>query len=632
MRVRLPGSGFQGRGSLIRGSAFPGRGPGFAGLSLVALTAVTVPPALAQSAENVAVVINTNSQDSQRVGAHYIRVREIPSSNVIRIQTSSDEAVSRGVYAATIERPVAAALAREGLQDRVLYLVLTKGIPLRIAGTGGHEGTIAAVDSELTLLYRRMTGQAVLTRGRVDNPYFLGTRDVREARPFTHREHDIYLVSRLDAFTADEAIALIDRSRKPSTEGRIVLDQRDALVNRIGDEWLESAARRLTAEGHGGRLVLEMTPKPARGITPVLGYFSWGSADPQNRVRTPDLEFAPGSLAASFVSTDARTFKEPPAGWVPTNDANRATWFEGSPQSLVGDLIREGVTGVAGQVSEPYLQSSVRPEALFSAYLAGRNLVESFYLAIPHLSWQTLVVADPLCAPFQQRTLPRSAIEGGLDPETELPAFFSARRVAQAAKALAGLPERAVLLSVRGENLLARGDRVRAQQAFEQVAALVPNAAGAHFQLAMFDEQAGRHDQAIERYRKVLSLQPKHVFALNNLAYGLAVHRHAPAEALPLAREAAALAPNDPSVLDTLAWVEHLLGNDAAAAKILADAVRRAPANAEIRLHAAVVYAARGAQAVAETELKEALRLDPTLEESDHVKRLRVRLDELAKP
>ena len=37
---------------------------------------------------------------------------------------------------------------------------------------------------------------------------------------------------------------------------------------------------------------------------------------------------------------------------------------------------------------------------LFPAYLAGFNLIESFYLAIPHLSWQTIVVGDPLCAPF----------------------------------------------------------------------------------------------------------------------------------------------------------------------------------------------------------------------------------------
>ena len=41
----------------------------------------------------------------------------------------------------------------------------------------------------------------------------------------------------------------------------------------------------------------------------------------------------------------------------------------GSAHALVGDLIRDGVTGVAGHVAEPYLQSVVRPDLLFAAYV-----------------------------------------------------------------------------------------------------------------------------------------------------------------------------------------------------------------------------------------------------------------------
>ena len=105
------------------------------------------------------------------------------------------------------------------------------------------------MDSELTLLYRRMTGQQRSTRGRVDNPYFLGATPLPDARPFTHREHDIFLVSRIDAFTVDEAKALVDRAGRTAREGQIVLDQRDALVNRLGEDWLGLAARE---PGQGG--------------------------------------------------------------------------------------------------------------------------------------------------------------------------------------------------------------------------------------------------------------------------------------------------------------------------------------------------------------------------------------------
>src|SRR5688572_15345612 len=118
-------------------------------------------PVHAQSAENVAVVINDNSPDSQRIGEHYARTRSLPASDVLRIRVSPVETVERGVYVSSIEVPIAAAIRHAGLHDRVLYLVLTKGVPLGIAGTTGLSGTLASVDSELTVLYRRMAGQAV---------------------------------------------------------------------------------------------------------------------------------------------------------------------------------------------------------------------------------------------------------------------------------------------------------------------------------------------------------------------------------------------------------------------------------------------------------------------------------------
>ena len=106
-----------------------------------------------------------------------------------------------------------------------------------------------------------------------------------------------------------------------------------------------------------------------------------------------------------FVSNDARTFAEPPATWIPSGP-NGGPNFGGSWQSLAGDLIRDGVTGVAGHVSEPYLDATIRPQVLFPVYLGGFNLAESFYAAMPFLSWQTIVVGDPLCAPFRAKAIP----------------------------------------------------------------------------------------------------------------------------------------------------------------------------------------------------------------------------------
>jgi len=580
----------------------------------------------AQTPENVAVVINDASPQSKEIGEYYVKARDIPPENVIRIQTSTDDAIQAAAYLTTIQAPIGAALTRGNLQDRILYIVLTKDVPLRIIGTGGQDGTVASVDSELTLLYRRMTGRTVATRGRVDNPYFLGTKPLTEARLFSHREHDIYLVSRLDAFSVDEAKALVDRATRPGREGQIVLDQRDALVNRLGEDWLGLAAQNLTKAGHSERVVLETSPKPAREVTPVMGYFSWGSTDPQNRVRIMKMDFAPGAIAASFVSTDARTFKEPPPTWLPTNTNDRATWFGGSPQSLIGDLIREGVTGAAGQVSEPYLQSAVRPDVLFPAYVAGFNLVESFYLSIPHLSWQTVVIGDPLCAPFARRPLARTDIDGGLDAELGMPSFFAKRRVAEALADLPGASESAARLAVRAEGLLRTGDRVGARGLLEQATELAPNAVSLHLLAAELAASAGQPELAAERYKRVIALQPSNVTALNNLAYDIAVREKKPADALPMARKALSLAPKEPLIADTVGWIEYLVGNTAEAARLLAQVARALPRNAEVRLHNAMALAAQGARAAASTELAEAIKLDQTLEKRPDVQELRARL------
>jgi uncharacterized protein (TIGR03790 family) len=572
----------------------------------------------------VAVIVNDNSADSQRIAEHYARTRGLPESNVLRIRTSTDEAIEQDAYVKTIEQPIGLAIRRAGLQDRLLYLVLTKGVPLRVNGTTGPNGTVASVDSELTLLYRRMVGQPILVQGSIENPYYLGEREIGEARPFSHREHDIYLVTRIDAFTVDQALALIDRAQKPSTDGRIVLDQRG--TGGTGDQWLAQAASRLEEQGQKSRVVLESTPKAARGESAVLGYYSWGASDPDNRVRSVGMGFVPGSIAANLESFDARTFRQPPGAWLPTASSDKATWFEGTGDALIGDLVRDGVTGVSGQVAEAYLAGAIRPEILFPTYLAGFNLVEAFYLAIPTLSWQTVVVGDPLCAPFGRKPLSREQLEEVTDAATGLPALFAKRRLAAFLATNRDVPESAGSLVVRAQTLLGRGDQVGGRRALEEAVRLAPRAVGLMVVLAQLDQEAGDDGAALGRYRRILELEPTNVVALNNLAFALAVRHNAPAEALPLAKRAASLAPRSAVVLDTVGWVEHLLGNDGVAAKALAQAVELESGRAAIRLHAAIVYTATGNRDAAEKELKEALRLDPALEGRDEVRELRERI------
>jgi Tfp pilus assembly protein PilF len=372
-----------------------------------------------------------------------------------------------------------------------------------------------------------------------------------------------------------------------------------------------------------------MSSKVLTGVDGVLGYYSWGSNDPENRLRRLNLTFVPGALAGMFVSSDARTFMEPPADWNPGTWDNKATHFAGSPQSLAGDLIREGVTGVAGHVAEPFLEAAIRPNILFPAYLSGFNLAESFYLAMPFLSWQTVVVGDPLCAPFRTRFLNAAEIDPGVDEATEYPKYFSNRRlrtISVAAYQNIRIHPDTIRLLLHAEVRLMKQDKQGARELLEEAILRDSRLVLAQMMLANMYEQDAEYDKAIERYRRVLQLFPDSPTALNNLAYALAVRKGQPMEALPLAEKAYTAGKGSPNVADTLGWVRHLAGDDAGAIGYLEEAMKSAAQNPEIHLHAAIVYAGLGKTNQASQSLARALSLDPKLAARDDVKSLQSKL------
>jgi uncharacterized protein (TIGR03790 family) len=579
--------------------------------------------AAAQTADNLLLIINDPSPASVQVGEYYAQKRKVASDHIVHINTVVSDTVARAEYLRAVEAPIGTWLSSHGLQDRVLYLVLAKGVPLRIAGTGGLEGTVASVDSELTLLYQKLLGIQVPVAGRVVNPYFLGQRPIAEARSFTRFAADTYLVTRLDGFSVDDVRKLIDRSTAPSTEGSIVLDEKATSVDRGGDSWLQEAADRLKQAGAGDRTTLETTRAIASVAGPVIGYYSWGSNDPANQRRHLDLQFVNGAIAGTFVSTDGRTFDEPPPDWKPSDPSGRGPGFGGSFQSLTGDLVRDGITGVSGHVAEPYLDATIRPQILFPAYLAGFNLAESFYLGMPFLSWQTIIVGDPLCRPFPHRIVPDEELHKGLDPETELPALFAERRLAILSRG--GLNLEALKLSLKADVQVSRGNQSEAEKLWARAADLEPRLTAAQLQLAMSLEARGAYEEAADRYRRAIAESPQNATALNNLAYLLAERVHMPKDALPIAQRASRIS-SDPNIADTLAWVYHLLGDDRSAAPLVERAAAGASESAEIRLHAAFIYTGIGALVRARQELDTAEKLDPQVTQRSDVKALRQEL------
>ena len=336
-----------------------------------------------QSGENVLVVVNRNDPTSRRIGEYYQSKRSIPPPNVCLIETVTDEDISWATYESGIEQPIVECLKKTGLQEKVLYIVTTGGVPLKMAGgEGGPNTENASVDSELALLYAKMKGTTFPRAGPVPNPFF-GKRDA----PFRHPAFPIYLVTRLDGWDFAEVKAMIDRSLAARNRGKFVIDLKGS-DNSSGNNWLRSAAMLLPPD----RVVLDTSASVLYRMRDVIGYASWGSNDPGRQQRWMGFQWLPGAIVSDFVSTNGRSLKRPPDNWT------LSVPFAGWQQNLSADYLHEGATGASGNVYEPYLTTIARPDYLFPAYYEGRNLAESYYLALPALSWQGIVLGDPLCS------------------------------------------------------------------------------------------------------------------------------------------------------------------------------------------------------------------------------------------
>ena len=354
----------------------------------------------AEGPENVLVVVNDNSSLSRTIGDYYARRRGVSLSHICHLRTSASESIARPDYDREIAAPIAGFLARSRLTESILYIVTTGGVPLRISSTGAGAGMdvdTAAVDSELTLLYSDMHRRKPHSlRGSLPNPFF-GKRDAK----FSHPQFPIYLVTRLAAYEFDGVKALIDRSieatqsaaRGSANRGKFVIDLKSSLDDQ-GNDWLRNAAILLPKD----RVVLDESSKVLYDVSDVIGYAGWGSNDPNRHRRFLGFHWLPGAVMTEFVSTNARTFARPPDNWNISDWKSPKLWFDGSPQTLTADYILEGVTGASGHTDEPYLLMTPRPDYLLPAYCSGRNLAESYYLAIRALSWQNIVVGDPLCS------------------------------------------------------------------------------------------------------------------------------------------------------------------------------------------------------------------------------------------
>ncbi|QYM77540.1 TIGR03790 family protein [Horticoccus luteus] len=378
----------------------------FAAIFLLGWTQRGVAESTDDAAARVVILANANDADSTRVADYYAAARGVPKANIFALPMSAAETISWPEFVRTIWQPLQDALVEKGwisgvtmdLLDsvgrkknavsghRISYLVVCRGVPLRVDDDPALRATLdvgklpgqvqtmrAAVDSELALLARVDPPAVAL----VPNPLFNRTR------PSDFVEGQVVKVSRLEGPTLRDTLALVDHAieaEKHGVVGRAYVDLGGP--HKEGDTWIEATIAPIAELG------FETDVDRARGTMPVTArcdapaiYFGWYAGNLNGPFALPDFRFAPGAIALHIHSYSALTLRSASSGWT-------------------GPLVARGVTATVGNVFEPYLDWTHRPDILMLALARGERWGDAVFYALPALSWQAVAIGDPLYRPF----------------------------------------------------------------------------------------------------------------------------------------------------------------------------------------------------------------------------------------
>lgn len=157
-----------------------------------------------------------------------------------------------------------------------------------------------------------------------------------------------------------------------------------------------------------------------------------------------------------------------------------------------------------------------------------------------------------------------------------------------------------------------QGNLLAAIEAYQKARQIEPKRKGISAAIASAQGELGDTAGAIENYRKALVETPDNAFVMNNLAYMLADSGGDLKEASRLVSEGLRKAPENPSLRDTLGWVEIQQGNTAAAVPLFSSLAQKDPDNVTFRYHYAVALYRSGDRSGAKRELQTALAKQPS--------------------
>jgi uncharacterized protein (TIGR03790 family) len=284
------------------------------------------------------------------------------------------------------------------LREKILYIVLVKGIPLKIRSlpydslTWDSKFRTHASVSVLLCLINQPDGRDMLQLYNTYysshlNPLYGVDRDLTmeyhfKSNHFVNSEgwYTQYLVSWLNGDTYSDVIYMIDRSASPELSGEKLWIIDDDLYAWWSDFSIANEKLSLLDIATDFDNTNDWT---VTGSDSVIGYISNGVHTTYRMPATYILDtlmfdYVNGASFLSWESFNGWSFGVARAG-----------------QGLISDFIHMGGTGGSGHVYEPYATHVTQEKYTFPSYAMGYSIVDAQYHGIPINAWRNCVVGDP---------------------------------------------------------------------------------------------------------------------------------------------------------------------------------------------------------------------------------------------
>ena len=352
------------------------------------------------------VIVLTNSQipEGEKIARTLMEHRGIPSQNLISLPMPTTEAVTWEQFSQSILNPLRARLIeshqltgklsseidshhRQAFvptgSPTVKWIVTCFGVPLKIntqelpkmlnSKTRSIQGDQASVDSELTVI----ANTNLDPNGAFSNPWF------GKAKPEDAEVEGFVRVTRLDGPTAEIVLRNLQTTWQAETrglQGRAYIDLGGPYAE--GDQWFKQAQELLKEASWS--ISVENTPavftNATRSDAPAF-YLGWYREKPEGSFGEKSTVLAPGAIALHIHSFSASTLRHPESCWTP--------W-----------LIQQGAGLTFGNVHEPFLSLTTRPDLVVKGLQQGLTAGEAAWYATPFMSWQNVIIGDPFYEPF----------------------------------------------------------------------------------------------------------------------------------------------------------------------------------------------------------------------------------------